>query len=315
MMRELFNKIIVTPLLVAIYMILNMSNSYNVAKADAAIDVGNYIQTEVLDHSTATIYVVHIQNNPKIVLFPEISEDLESVEHFANHLKSSNFVVPIAIINAGFFDPKNKSTLSFAYRNGVPISDPSANRALMGNRNLASIISNILNRTEFRIMDCKPPSVKYSIQRHFDPIPSNCRIKNSIQAGPNLYSDSALLDEGFIAYDANSKLLSRNPIGYQYKNARSAVGIDAKGNIMFVMVSQKLAAEENAVKGSGLTIAELANTMRELGAVSAMALDGGTSSSIWVDGQSFFGKLNQDNVVVKRRIKTVLVVGLKKHAK
>lgn len=314
-MQKLFNKIIVTPLLLVVLLTCSPLHLLNIAMADAPLDVGNYIQTEVLDHTTATIYVVHIQNNPKIVLFPEISEDLESVEHFANHLKSSNFVVPMAIINAGFFDPKNKSTLSFAYKNAVPISDPSANRGLMGNKNLTPFIANILNRTEFRVMDCRPPSVKYSIQRHFDPIPSNCKIKNSIQAGPYLYSDTALLDEGFIAYDANSKLLSRNPIGYQYKNARSAIGIDAKGNVLLVMVSQKLAAEENAVKGSGLTIAELANTMRELGAVSAMALDGGTSSSIWVDGQSFFGKLNQDNVVVKRRIKTVLVVGLKKHAK
>ena len=278
-----------------------------------AADYSPYIQTEVLDHPTASIYVVHIKNDPHIVIFPEISSDLASVEQFAEGLKSSNYIIPLAVINAGFFDPKNKSTLSFAFKNNVPISDPSLNKALMGNRNLTPFIQNILNRSEFRIMDCSPPSIKYSIQKHFDPFPINCRLKNSIQAGPNLYSDNAILDEAFIAYDSsNNKLLTRNPIGYQYKNARSAIGIDFKGDVILVMVSQKLPVDENAVKGSGLTIQELTSIMHELGAVSTMALDGGTSSSLWVDGQSFFGKLNQDNVVVRRRIKTVLVVGLKK---
>jgi exopolysaccharide biosynthesis protein len=59
--------------------------------------------------------------------------------------------------------------------------------------------------------------------------------------------------------------------------ARTAVGITKKGDLLFVVV-------ENNDKGKGATLEELSELMIKLGAVDAMNLDGGGSSTMVVNG-------------------------------
>lgn len=63
------------------------------------------------------------------------------------------------------------------------------------------------------------------------------------------------------------------------RNPRSAIGIDARGRLLLVTV-------DGRQKGSvGMTLEELAALFRYLGATSALNLDGGGSTTMWVRGQ------------------------------
>ncbi|HEY6566178.1 MAG TPA: phosphodiester glycosidase family protein [Actinomycetota bacterium] len=74
-----------------------------------------------------------------------------------------------------------------------------------------------------------------------------------------------------IAHTCSSYFCSKNP--------RTAIGVKANGTILLVTVDGR--------KGSsvGMTLIQLGKYMRTLGSVSAVNLDGGGGSTMWVDGQ------------------------------
>jgi Phosphodiester glycosidase len=317
------------------------------------------IEFQTLRLPSTTAYVVRVPKNSNFILFPSVAGHLDSVEKQVQGVKSSPYITPVASINAGFFDPKSGSNISYVVKNGEIIADPSNNPVLMNNNGLKPHINNILNRSEFRVLDCMS-GLRYEIQRHNDSPPVGCSIRNSIQAGPKLLDGKAVTDEAFAAYDSAGKL-TRDPIGFRYKNARSAIGIDQLGQPILVIVTQRpqaaadvpatpsttitttttktpvapkplkppvpieaparpeLAAVWNPSldldqipASSGLSIAELGDLMKKLGAVKAMALDGGSSSSMWVTSKNFFGKVNKQRQPIQRRVKSVWIVGRKK---
>ncbi len=67
--------------------------------------------------------------------------------------------------------------------------------------------------------------------------------------------------------------------GLWSRNPRTAVGVNAKGEVLLVVVDGR---QDESV---GMTFDELADLMLELGAVDAMALDGGGSSQLMVEGE------------------------------
>jgi len=69
--------------------------------------------------------------------------------------------------------------------------------------------------------------------------------------------------------------------------ARTAVGITKEGSLLLVTVDGLPRQKENRSDRSsiGLTLEELAEMMLSLGAVSAMNLDGGSSTTMWIDGR------------------------------
>jgi len=87
-------------------------------------------------------------------------------------------------------------------------------------------------------------------------------------------------------------------------NARSAVGITREGNILLVMAAQKPELPQN----SGVSLPELAELMKSFGVEKAMNLDGGSSSALYYQGETFYGRVNRDGNRIKRPIKSVLVV-------
>ncbi len=58
----------------------------------------------------------------------------------------------------------------------------------------------------------------------------------------------------------------------------------------------------------GVSLPQLASWLGELGAIQALNLDGGSSSSLYYNGQTFIGKTTDQKAPVARSIKSVLRV-------
>ncbi|WP_242072423.1 phosphodiester glycosidase family protein [Microcoleus sp. FACHB-68] len=91
-----------------------------------------------------------------------------------------------------------------------------------------------------------------------------------IGAGP------LLMQNGQIVLDAKAEGFSDAFI--QQTASRSAIGTTATGTLL-------IAAVHNRAGGAGSTLAELAQLMRQLGAVEALNLDGGSSTGLYLGGQ------------------------------
>ena len=97
-------------------------------------------------------------------------------------------------------------------------------------------------------------------------------MNNIIQAGP------LLLDEGFastVQEDFNNALTS-------VRHPRSAVGLNSKGNWIFMAVDGR-----NGIHASGATISELTEILRAHGVIYALNLDGGGSTEIIINGKIY----------------------------
>ncbi|XHU95859.1 MAG: phosphodiester glycosidase family protein [cyanobacterium endosymbiont of Rhopalodia gibba] len=93
---------------------------------------------------------------------------------------------------------------------------------------------------------------------------------NMLGAGPLLISDNRIVVNG---------TLEKFSKGFQQQEAsRSAIGVTDQGKIMLVAV-------HNRVGGRGASLGEMAQIMQELGAVNALNLDGGSSTSLSLGGQ------------------------------
>ena len=95
---------------------------------------------------------------------------------------------------------------------------------------------------------------------------------------------------------------------YDSRHPRTAVGMKADGTVLLVVVDGRTSA------GVGMTLDALAQHMVNLGAVDAMNLDGGGSTTLWVRDQSINGVVNHpsDNATAdhagERAVSDVLMV-------
>lgn len=192
-----------------------------------------------------------------------LSDSLETVENVA--VKTNSAVV----INAGFFDPTNTQTTSYVVINGQIVADPSLNSHLMNNPALKEHLPIILNRSEFRIMNCEGQQ-KFDIALHNQLPPDECKINYSAQGGPELVPDFNLSKEGFVV-KKRGKII-RQSAGALGKYTRSAIGIK-EDHILLV------AANNQAT----MTLEDLAKFMKKQNVEKAMAFDGGSSTSLYVN--------------------------------
>ena len=171
------------------------------------------------------------------------------------------------VVNAGFFDPKNKKTVSYVVINEKTVLDPNNNENLMENTNLIPYLNKILNRSEFRILKDENDQIIYDIAPHNETIKDGLTLVHSIQAGPMLYPDLRLEDEFFILVK-NGELKSESA-SCLHKYARTGIGI--KNNKVYIFI---------ATKKSPLTLSELSIITQIWGMEKSMAFDGGGSTSI-----------------------------------
>ena len=179
------------------------------------------------------------------------------------HQKSQS----IFTINGGFFDPINKKTVSYVTCDGHPCADPLFNENLFANPNTRKHMDKILNRSEFRILECFN-GYRFEIAQHKSSIDFECQLLNSMQGGPLIYPQLQLEEEYFIVKDETGNII-RESASVLHKTPRTIVGLKNK-NIYFLIFTDK----------HPVTLEEAAQHCEQLGLDRAMALDGGGSTSM-----------------------------------
>ena len=175
-------------------------------------------------------------------------------------------------INAGFFDPKNQKTISYIVNDYQTVEDPIFNEGLMLNPVTRKNLKKILNRTEFRILDCDS-KLKYEIAPHNSKIDFLCSVKTSAQGGPQLLPKLRLEEEFFVLKDEEGKII-RESASVLHKTARTLIGIKSlpKGEQelhIFIVTNE-----------NPMDIYEARDLCASYGLDSAMAFDGGSSTSL-----------------------------------
>lgn len=256
-----------------------------------------------------TLYTLTIPANSTFKVLPALSPKLEGITsaYWTQARGGEQKTNPLFLINSGFFDPNNQQTISYIYQDGVLAADPKLNTQLTHNPNLTAYLPKIFNRPEFRVYLCRKKQgafhTRYDIAPRDAAIPTDCLLQDSVGAGPSLLPTMKDFEEGFVDYNAQGKI-TRDPIGVCARNARSAVGLTSKGDVILMMGAQN----PKAPKASGFSLPEIAALLKARGATKAMALDGGSSSGLVYQGKVIYGKFNADGSPVKRPVKSVLLV-------
>lgn len=253
------------------------------------LDVSLRYQKFTLDRSIVHLLVIPAQAQFQVV--PALSAGVDQVEHLAQERGA------IAAINSGYFDPINSKTTSTVIVNGQLVADPQQNERLTDNPNLSAYLPQISNRSEFRRYQCKT-EFRYAIVRRQTPTPTGCRLVDAVGGGPQLLPSITATAEGFWNADTG-----RDPIGVLTPNARTAIGIRANGDVLWVIATQ-IPGEAT----SGLTLTELFSFFVRHDAVSALNLDGGSSTALYYQGETFYGGSNQPAAQMGRPVKSVLLL-------
>ncbi|MEL7509421.1 MAG: phosphodiester glycosidase family protein [Cyanobacteria bacterium J06554_1] len=245
----------------------------------------------------ARVHIVTIPPNYPVDV--AVGDGLKTVKDFATETQA------LAVINGGFFDPNNAQTTSFVTVNGTLAADPRNNARLIDNPDLAVYREQILNRSEFRRYDCVD-GIRYDITVHKATIPHSCTLHSALGAGPQLLPNDTSQVEGFTDYGNGT--LTRDAIGSQQRNARSAIGIKEDNTLLWVMAAQSNSA-------GGMTLAELAEFMATMNTQKVLNLDGGSSSSLyvlWADkdelNRTYYGRLDQNGQKIQRPVKSVFLI-------
>lgn len=245
----------------------------------------------------STVHTLKLPVDSRFEVTPALSDTVETPAAIARREGA------IAALNGGFFDPENQKSTAYIVLNGQQVADPTQNERLMNNPDLTPYLDKILNRSEFRQYQCGDRR-QYAIALHRATIPSGCELINALGGGSRLLPAITVQEEGFVAYTNGT--ISRDALGSYQPNARTAIGITRDRSILWVMVAQK---PKDAA--SGMTLQALADFMKTLGVEQAMNLDGGSSSSLYYDGKSAYGKVDEAGKPLIRPVKSVLLVKMK----
>lgn len=175
-------------------------------------------------------------------------------------------------INTGFFDPQNQKTISYIVTDYQTAEDPIFNENLTLNPVYRKHLKSILNRTEFRVLDCDS-KLKYEIAPHDAKVDFLCSVKTSAQGGPQLLPNLRLEEEFFILKDKEGNIV-RESASVLHKAPRTLIGIKslekgAQEVHIFIVTNE-----------NPMTIYEARDLCASYGLDSAMAFDGGSSTSL-----------------------------------
>ena len=168
----------------------------------------------------------------------------------------------IAAINGTFFDVANGGSVDFVKMDGVVIKqnvlDKNGNRV---RHQRAAIVIDSKGKLALKMWDNTP--------NWENTLPE----KNVMLSGPMLLSKNH-----YEQLDTTAFTRLRNP--------RTAIGIKANGNVILLTIDGR---HENS---AGASLHELAKLMRWLGCTSAINLDGGGSTTLWVADATANGVVN-----------------------
>ncbi len=191
-----------------------------------------------------------------------VSEDL--ITNREAHIKGNATLT----INAGFFDPKNGKTISYVVTDRMTAADPMFNQALLANPFFRRNMNMILNRSEFRVMQCGN-KFEYSIVGHKSEVPFGCALITSAQGGPLILPELHLEEEGFIVKNAEGEV-TREAASVLHKTSRTVIGLKGADECHILIVT-----DENP-----MDMYEVQKLCKELKLDRAMAFDGGSSTSM-----------------------------------
>ena len=201
-------------------------------------------------------------------------------------------------VNTGFFDPKNQKTISYIVNNSQIVEDPLFNENMMTNPVLRRNLQKIINRTEFRILDCDS-KLKFEIAQHNSNVDFLCSVKESAQGGPQLLPNLRLEEEFFIVKDGEGNVV-RESASVLHKVPRTLIGIKSlpKGQQevhIFIVTNS-----------NPMDIYEARDLCKSYGLDSAMAFDGGSSTSLNYKNISVVS--TQDTGDTGRALKSFLII-------
>lgn len=170
-------------------------------------------------------------------------------------------------INAGYFDPNNQKTISYIVLDRNTIEDPIMNSAILDNSVLRKNLDKILNRTEFRVVECQNGKLHYEIVPHNSNVDFGCNIITSAQAGPLVYPQLRLEEEFFIVKKDGEVV--RESCSVLHKTARTVIGLkNGEAHILII-------TDEHP-----MDLYEVHEYVKKLGWDRAMTFDGGSSTSM-----------------------------------
>lgn len=172
-------------------------------------------------------------------------------------------------VNAGFFDPNNGKTISYVITDRNIAEDPLFNESLINNPMYRKNLDKILNRTEFRIVECNEGKVQYhyEIVPHKSPVNFGCTIITSAQGGPLIYPQLRLEEEFFIVKKDGE--IIRESCSVLHKTARTIIGLkDGEAHVLIITDKHPM------------DLYEVQDYVKKLGFDRAMAFDGGSSTSM-----------------------------------
>lgn len=169
-------------------------------------------------------------------------------------------------INTGFFDPKNQKTISYIVTDRNIEADPLFNENLLSNPILRQNLNKIIDRTEFRIVDCNGKS-HFEITQHSTPVDFACNIITSAQGGPMILPQLRLEEEFFILKDKGK--IIRESASVLEPTARTIIAL--KGQEVHILII----TNENPKN-----LYQVQDLCKELKFDYAMGFDGGSSTSL-----------------------------------
>ncbi len=171
-------------------------------------------------------------------------------------------------INAGYFDPNNEKSISYIVTDRNTVEDPLVNQSLLSSSILRRNIDKILNRTEFRVVECSDGKRHYEIVPHKSSVDFGCNIITSAQGGPLIYPQLRLEEEFFIVKDAEGNII-RESCSVLHKTSRTIIGIKNEDAQILIITDEH-----------PMDLYEVQEYVKKLGWDRAMAFDGGSSTSM-----------------------------------
>ncbi len=190
------------------------------------------------------------------------SEDL--ITNREAHIKANATLT----VNAGFFDPKNGKTISYIVTDRMTAADPMFNSALLANPFFRKNMNIVLNRSEFRVIQCGN-KLEYAITSHKSPVPFGCSIITSAQGGPLILPELRMEEEGFIVKNEQGEVV-RESASVLHKTSRTIIATKGNDECHILIIT-----DENP-----MDLYEVQKLCSELKFDRAMAFDGGSSTSM-----------------------------------
>lgn len=171
-------------------------------------------------------------------------------------------------VNAGYFDPNSEKSISYIVTDRNTAEDPLLNQSLLSSPILRRNIDKILNRTEFRIVECSNGKRHYEIVPHKSSVDFGCNIITSAQGGPLVYPQLRLEEEFFIVKDADGNIV-RESCSVLHKTSRTIIGLKNEEAQILIITDEH-----------PMDLYEVRDYVKKLGWDRAMAFDGGSSTSM-----------------------------------